>query len=164
VGALKSGSADVTALPSPQHLRAIEAGFPVIMDVTREQIEWLDTGIAMQERWVRREPQAAEALVKAFVEAAFCGWANKAFTKRVLVKYIKSEDDEVLEPGYRDFLEYQAKEFCPGVAGIQAIIEEMIEVNPKVKGLSPEEVVDLSLLDRVERSGFVTEMRRRYPR
>lgn len=162
--ALKSASADATALPSPQHLRAIKAGFPVITDVTKEQIEWLHTAISMQEGWVRREPAGAEALVKAFVEATYYGWANKAFTKKVLAKYIKSEDDEVLEQGYRDFMEYQAKDFRPTQAAVRAIIDEMAEVNPKVKELKPEEVVDVSILNQLDRSGFMAEMRKQYRR
>ena len=164
LAALKAGTADVTALPSPQHVRAIKAGFPVLMDVTKEQIEWLHTGIAMKESWARQNPRAAEALMKTFVEATVYGWTNKALAKKVLAKYIKSEDDEVLEQGYRDFLEYQPKDFRPTSAGIQAAIEELVEANPKVKGLKPEEIVDLSLLVELERTGFVAEMKRRYGR
>ncbi len=162
LAALKAGSADVTALPSPQHLRAIKSGFPVVMDVTKEQIPWLHTGVAMKESWVRQHPRVAEALVKTFVEATFYGRANKAFTKKVLARYVKSEDDEVLEQGFRDFLEYQPSDFRPNVAGIQAAIEELAEANAKAKDLKPEEVMDLGLLAELERTGFIAEMRRRY--
>jgi len=164
LAALKAGSADVTPLPTPQHLRAIKDGFPVIMDVTKEGLEWPHTVIAMRESWVRQQPKVAEALMKTFVEATYYGWANKAFTKKVLAKYIKSDDDEVLEQGYRDFLEHQAKDFRPGSAGIQAAIEELTESNPNVKNLKPQDVVDPSLLDQLERSGFVKEMAARYRR
>ncbi len=164
LAALKAGTADVTPLPSPQHLRAVKDGFPVVMDVTREKLEWTHGGVAMQESWIRREPRTALALVKTFVEATFYGWANKAFTKTVLARYIKSEDDEVLEQGYRDFLEAQAKDFRPSRAGIQAAIEELAEANSRVRDLKPEELVDLGLLGELERSGFMAEMKRRYPR
>ena len=164
LAALKAGTADVTPLPSPQHLRAVKGGYPVVMDVSKEQLEWIHTVVAMKESWVRREPRVAEALAKTFVEASYYGWANKAFTKKVLAKYIKSEDDEVLEQGYRDFLDHQARDFRPSPAGIQAAIEELAEANPKVKDLKPAEVADSSLLDQLERSGFIAEMKRRYAR
>jgi NitT/TauT family transport system substrate-binding protein len=162
LAALKAGTADATPLPSPQHLRAVKAGFPVVMDVTKEQLEWLHAGVAMKESWARREPRVADALVKTFVEATFYGWANKTFSKRALAKYIKSEDDEVLEQGYRDFLEHQAKDLRPSRAGTQAAIDELAEANPKVKDLKPEEVMDLGFLAELERTGFIAEMRRRY--
>lgn len=164
LAALRAGTADVTALPSPQHLRAIKEGFPVVMDVSKEQLDWVHAGVAMKESWARKEPRVAEALVKTFVEATFYGWANKAFTKKVLAKYIKSEDEEVLEHGYRDFFEHQAKDFRPSPAGIRTAIEELAEANPKVKGLKLEEIVDPSLLDQLERSGFLREMVARYRR
>ncbi len=164
LAALKAGTADVTPLPSPQHLRAIKEGFPVVMDVAKENLAWLHTGIALKESWIRREPRVAEALMKTFVEATFYGWANKEFTKKVLAKYIKDDSEDVLEQGYRDFVEYQARDFRPSVPGIQAVIEEMAEVNPKVKDLRPEEITDLSLLDQLERSGFIAEMKKRYSR
>lgn len=164
LAAIKAGTADVTPLPSPQHLRATKAGFPVVMDISKEELEWIHTGIAMKESWARQNPRVALALMKTFVEATFYGWANKAFTKKVLAKYIKSEDDEVLELGFRDFLEHQAKDFRPSPTGTQVAIEEMVEANPKAKGLKPEEIVDLSLLVELERTGFVAEMKRRYGR
>ena len=164
LAALKAGTADVTPLPSPQHVRAIKGGFPVVMDVAQENLAWIHTGIAMKESWVRQQPRVAEALVKTFVEATLYGWANKEFTKKVLAKYIKDDSEDVLEQGYRDFVEYQAKNFRPSSAGIQAAIEEMAEINPKVKDVKPEAIVDLSLLDQLERSGFVAEMKKRYSR
>ena len=164
LAALKAGSVDVTALPSPQHLRAIKAGFPVVMDVTKEQLPWLHAGVALKEGWAPRESQIAEALMKTFVEATFYGWSNKTMTKKVLANYIKNNDEQVLEQGYHDFLEYQAKDFRPLLPGITAAINELAETNPKVKGLRPEEVIDPTILERLERSGFVAEMKKRYGR
>lgn len=161
---LKIGSADATALPSPQHLRAIQAGYRVILDVTKEQLSWIHTGVGMKESWLRAEPKAAEALVKAFVEATYYGWKNKEVTKKVLAKYIRSDDDEVLEQGYRDFIEYQPKDFRPSPAGIQAAIDELAEVNPKVKDVKPADIVNLTLIEQLERSGFMAEMKQRYSR
>lgn len=161
---LKIGSADATALPSPQHLRAIRAGYPVIMDVTKEQLSWFHTGVGMKEGWLRAEPKAAEALMKAFIEATYYGWKNKDVAKKALAKYIRSDDEEVLEQGYRDFLEYQPKDFRPSPAGIQAAIDELTEVNPKVKDVKPADIVNLSLIEQLERSGFMAEMKRTYSR
>jgi NitT/TauT family transport system substrate-binding protein len=161
---LKIGSADATALPSPQHLRAIRAGYPVILDVTKEQLSWFHTGVGMKESWLRAETKAAEALVKAFVEATYYGWKNKDVTRKVLARYIRSDDDEVLKQGYRDFLEYQPKDFRPSPAGIQAAIDELAEVNPKVKDVKPADIVNLTLIEQLERSGFMAEMKQHFSR
>jgi NitT/TauT family transport system substrate-binding protein len=164
LAALKAGTADATALPSPLHLRALKAGFPLVLDVSKEGLEWLHTGVAMTESRIRRDPGLAEALVKTFVEASFQGWADPALTKKVLARYVNSDDDEVLEEGYRDFLEHQAQDFRPNRAAAQAAIAELAEVNPKAKTLTPEEIVDPSLVDGLERSGFIAQTRRRYAR
>ena len=160
---LRVGSADATALPSPQHIRAIKEGFPVILDVTRDQLPWFHTGVAMKESWLRSESKAAEAMVKSFIEATYYGWKNKETTKKVLAKYIRSDDDEVLEQGYLDFLNYQPRDFRPSPVGIQAAIDELSEINPRVKGVKPADVVDLSMIEQIERSGFFGEMKKLYP-
>jgi NitT/TauT family transport system substrate-binding protein len=160
---LRVGSADATALPSPQHIRALKEGFPVILDVTKEQLSWFHTGVAMKESWLRSESKVAQAMVRSFIEAVYYGWKNKEATKKVLGKYVRSDDDEVLEQGYLDFLNYQPRNFRPSPAGIQTAIDELSEVNPKVKGVKASEVVDLSIIEQLERSGFIGEMKKLYP-
>lgn len=164
LAALKAGTADATPLPSPQHLRAVKDGLPVIMDVAREQLDWLHAGVAMTESQLRREPRLALALVRTFLEATLYGWTHKAFTKAVLARYVKSEDDEVLEQGYRDFVEHQARDFRPSLTGVLAVVAELAESNPKVKGVKPEDVVDLGPFEALEKDGVVGDLKRRYPR
>jgi len=47
--------------------------------------------------------------------------------------------------------------------GIQYLLDEVASKLPNAKSANPEQFVDLSLLQQLEREGFFAEMAKRYP-
>jgi hypothetical protein len=55
-----------------------------------------------------------------------------------------------------------AKRPYPTLKGIQYILDEMVPKVPQAKTTKPEQFVDLSLLQQLEKEGFFAEMTKRY--
>jgi hypothetical protein len=56
-----------------------------------------------------------------------------------------------------------AKKPYPTLKGIQFLLDEVAAKMPNAKSAKPEQFVDLSLLQQLEKEGFFAEMAKRYP-
>jgi hypothetical protein len=51
----------------------------------------------------------------------------------------------------------------PPLNGIQYLLDDLAAKNPQAKTAKPEQFVDLSLLQQLEKEGFFADMAKRYP-
>ena len=88
---------------------------------------------------------------------------NREETRRITAKYMRTTDPEVLDATYDWFVKRVSKKPYPTLKGIQYLLDEVASKLPNAKNAKPEQFVDLSLLQQLEREGFFTEMAKRYP-
>jgi hypothetical protein len=72
-------------------------------------------------------------------------------------------DAEVLDATYTAFVKTVAKRPAPTLKGIQFLLDEVAAKMPNAKSAKPEQFVDLSLLQQLDKEGFFAEMAKRYP-
>jgi hypothetical protein len=84
---------------------------------------------------------------------------DRAYSLDVLRKYARIEDPEVLDNTYALYVEkYFVKVPLPTVAGLQNIIDDYAEVNPRAKGIDATPMVDPSLIQDLQREGFFRQL------
>jgi len=100
------------------------------------------------------------AFVKAMVEAVALMQNDPEGTKAVLAKYLELDpvtEAANLEETYQAIIlnAFETKPY-PSIAGIQTVIDSLYPENPDVANITPEQTIDLSILDELEKSGFFT--------
>lgn len=78
---------------------------------------------------------------------------DKEFSKQVLKKYGKITDDEIAEGTWQDYAPTILRVPRPSEKGLQAAIESVFKGKTPLP--KPEIFVDNSLIDQLEKSGFV---------
>jgi hypothetical protein len=81
---------------------------------------------------------------------------DKEFSKKVLAKYGKLTDEEILEGTWQDYAPTLQKSPRPSLSAVQYLIENQFAGKkplPKV-----EQFVDSSLAEQLEKSGFVDSL------
>src|SRR5205814_2044461 len=78
---------------------------------------------------------------------------DKEFSKRVLGKYGKITDDELLEGAWQDYAPTIQKVPRPSLKAIQFLIETQFK--DKTPLPKPESFVDTSVIDQLEKSGVI---------
>ena len=101
--------------------------------------------------------------LKSYVEAIFYIHRNRDETRKIVAKYLRLSDPEVLDATYTAFVKSVAKKPYPTLKGIQFLLDEVAAKMPNAKSARPEQFVDLSLLQQLEKEGFFAEMAKRYP-
>jgi hypothetical protein len=104
----------------------------------------------------RLTPPRPRALAPRFLRAFTRGMhrcrTDKEFSKKVLGKYGKITDEETLEGTWQDYAPTLQKTPRPSLKAIQFMIENQYPDNKALP--KPEQFVDLSLVEQLEKSGF----------
>jgi NitT/TauT family transport system substrate-binding protein len=163
LAAVDAGRIDATILTPSEMPRARKQGLVEVYDMLDLGIEVQGNGFATSRSFVRSNREIALAALKGYVEALFYIPRNREETRRITAKFMRTTDPEVLDATYDWFVKRVAKKPYPTLKGIQYLLDEVASKLPNAKSVKPEQFVDLSLLQQLEREGFFTEMAKRYP-
>ena len=162
LAAVEAGRIDATILTPSEMPRARKQGLVEVYDMLDLGIEVQGNGFATSRSFIRSNREIALSALKGYVEALFYIPRNREETRRITAKYMRTTDPEVLDATYDWFVKRVSKKPYPTLKGIQYLLDEVASKLPNSKSAKPEQFVDLSLLQQLEREGFFTEMAKRY--
>jgi NitT/TauT family transport system substrate-binding protein len=159
---LASGRIDATMFTSSAAPSARKAGFVELFQIADLGIEVQGNGFATSRAYIASNRDIVKSALKGFVEAIYFVYANKKDAQRVFSKYMRTNDPEVLEDSYQGYIKMIPKKPYPTLKGIQYLLDALAPQTPAAKTAKPEQFVDLSFLQELEKEGFFDEMAKRY--
>jgi NitT/TauT family transport system substrate-binding protein len=163
LAAMTAGKIDGSLFTSSAAAPARRAGFVELLQVADLGVEVQGNGFATSRAYVQSNRDVVKNALKAFVEAIYYIYANKKEAQRVFAKYMRTNDPEVLEDSYNGYIKTIPKKPYPTLTGIQFMLDMLAEKMPQAKTAKPEQFVDLSFLQELEKENFFNEMAKRYP-
>jgi NitT/TauT family transport system substrate-binding protein len=152
--ALSVGALDATLVSPPLDLTAKKQGFSVLVNVAELGIPYPQLVIETSDRFNRENPQAVKSFIKGFIEGIYYTAAHKDETKKIITKYLKTTDPEILEATYQSFLQVTDYSANPNLEGIRNAIEEVAQRVPAAKNKKPEDFIDTRFLKELQRENF----------
>ncbi|HSK29865.1 MAG TPA: ABC transporter substrate-binding protein [Candidatus Limnocylindria bacterium] len=162
-GAMNAGRIDATFFTSSASAPARRAGFNELFHVSDLGVEVQGNGFATSRSYIASNRDTVKNALKGFVEAIYFVYANKKEAQQVFAKYMRTNDKEVLEDSYNGYIKWIPKKPYPTLKGIQYMLDLVAPTLPHAKNAKPEQFVDLSFLQELEKEGFFNEMAKRYP-
>lgn len=105
--------------------------------------------------------ETVRRFMKAYVEGIHYYKTHKALSLAVIARYLKTSDTEAVEEAYNEIgLKRTPSKPYPTLKGIQLILDEIGEKNPKAKGMKPEAFVDLRFVKELDESGAIDRLYR----
>ena len=163
LAALAGGKIDATFFTSSTAAPARKAGFTELLQIADLGVEVQGNGFATSRGYIKSSRETVLAALKGFVEAIYFIFSNKKEAQRIFAKYMRTSDPDVLEDSYQAYVKTIPKKPYPTLKGIQFILDMLAPQMPEAKNAKPEQFVDLSFLQELEKEGFFTEMAKRYP-
>jgi ABC-type nitrate/sulfonate/bicarbonate transport system substrate-binding protein len=141
---------------------AKKRGYGEIYDMLDMGVEIQGNGFATSRSYIKAEREIVKGALKGYVEAIYYIYHNKEGTKKIIAKYLRNSDPDVLEAAHQGFVKMVPKKPYPTLKGIQFLLDQFSAKIPQAKSAKPEQFVDLSLLQDLEREGFFAELAKRY--
>jgi NitT/TauT family transport system substrate-binding protein len=163
IAAVNSGVLDATYVATSAAPLARKAGLQELVQIGDLGVEVQGNGFATSRAYIASNRDTVKSALKGFVEAIYFIYSNKKDAQRVFSKYMRSNDPAVLEDSYNGYIKSIPKKPYPTLKGIQFMLDVLTPTLPQAKNFKPEQFVDLSFLQELEKEGFFTEMAKRYP-
>ena len=155
---LVNGSVDATIIAPPFDVTAKKQGYTILANMAELGIPYPQQVVETTDRYIREQPVLTKNFLKAFLEGIHYGATNKDGTKKILAKYLKISDPEILEATYQSYLQTTDRKSFPNMQGIQTALDEVARRVPAAKAKKPADFVNNRFLDELEKEGFYKQL------
>ena len=160
IAAVETANADAAMLTPPMTLQARKLGMTLIADASKLGIPYSSLFFVSRRPYMTKNRADLLNFTKAMIEGVHYYKANKEFSMKVIGKYMKVEDREVIEENFREYdfplKPYPAKEY------FALPIQEVGKKDPKVLKEDPDRFADQSLVKELDASGFIDKLTHEY--
>ena len=157
IQALASGGVDAADLNYPADAQAERLGFKVLWDAKKE-VSYPSMSVVTRRKSVLEDRDTVMRMVKAHVEAIHYLKNNKEASMKILSKYLKTTDRELLEGSYEIYRQDFIAVPYPITQGLQATYDYVALQRPDVWKHKPEEFMDPSFIAELEKTGFIARL------
>jgi NitT/TauT family transport system substrate-binding protein len=158
--AINGGSVDATLLSPPEHFEAQRLGMKILLNLRDLNVPYQGSGLVVTQRLLARNRDLAKRFLKAFVEAIHAVRTNSTLSKRAFAKYRQTKDEKQIEDAYQTLREMVPPKPYPSIDGFKTIIQDAVARIPAAKNANPKDFIDTSLLEELDRSGFIDALYR----
>jgi len=154
--ALISGRIDATIVDPSVSGPLKERSFSYLGNLQDLGVPFVNNSVATTRRFLKEHPRTAEAIVKTIIEgnAYMLNPANRTTVTAILGKNLRVPQKEA-DKAYEDLLPKVERKPYPSMEAVKATVHVMGLRNPKIAQLKPEDLVDVSILQKLEQSGFM---------
>ena len=148
-GAFQGGN-----LSSPGDFRAKKLGFTLLADFAKVGLDYPTVSLVSTRSYVKKDPATVKQFIIAYSEGVHRLFTDKELGMKIIAKYTRTQDREVLESSYAYATNFIEKTPRLPLKGLETILEQMAATNPKAKQHKAEDFVDASFYNELEKSGF----------
>jgi NitT/TauT family transport system substrate-binding protein len=161
VASLRGGRIHGAILSYPTITYARREGFREMLDIASLGTPYAANGITIRQSFMRQRRETAENFLKAFLESIARVKKDKTLAIDVMGKYLRTKDREMLDETYEFAItKYLKARPYPTLEAFRSVVEELSHVNPKAKGEDPRRFYDDTILQELDKSGFINTLYR----
>jgi NitT/TauT family transport system substrate-binding protein len=155
VNALTNGTIHGGAYNLGETLFLKQQGHRQLLDTALTGVEYQHTAVATTRDILSRNRRALVSYTRAIIEAMAWMKNNKQESLKMMAKYLRISDRQVLEAQYEENTnKLYVKKPYPTLAGVKTILDSLHR-NEKAKTAKPEQFVDMSIVRELDESGFI---------
>ena len=156
IAAMQKGIVQFTVVTEAEKPIVDKLGYPVLLDLISLRIPFPQRGIYTTGKLIKEQPETVRRYIRAYVEAIHYFKTRKEETMRIMSKYSRVEDRQVLEHTQSWFTHNMPDAPYPPLEGYQTVLQEMATTNPKAAGVNVKDSVDIRFVKELEDSGFIS--------
>ena len=139
--AMRTGAIDGGILSPPTSTAARDLGYRPLLHIPDLGREFTFSGIAAKRSFVQSQPEIARAYMASLTDAAKIYKEDSRAALRVLRKYMRAED-RILESGYKEYDKAISSPPYPGLKGLEAVRDSLLDSTPQLKNVDLRKFVD----------------------
>ena len=145
----------------PATSRAVKLGNRVLLHLPTFNIPYASTGVSTRGDIIRDDPDLVKRYLSAEVEAIALMKKDRAFTMKVLSKYLRTTDSDLLAESYDiQISKYMMKVPLTTTEAVRSVLDELAERSPKAREQEPSKFFDDRFVRQLQTSDFIDSLYR----
>jgi ABC-type nitrate/sulfonate/bicarbonate transport system substrate-binding protein len=165
--ALEGGSIDATSLDGVFSRKAKAKGFVALADFSQANIPIMNHLVAVKRSYLQRQSDTVENVLRALIEGLAFTWSpkSKSAVLKSVMRRLRITEMGFAEEGYQELLTRGGleKKPHPSLEGVRNVQRLMMSSNPRVGEVKLEEIIDRSIMRKLDDSGFIDRLYSIYP-
>ena len=152
--ALIAGQVDAGVVSPPTNSRARKAGLNELMNLAKDGPEFVSVAIGTSRSYIKANEDTVRRVVRSYAEGVQLFKANKSAAQRMMQKYLRVKEQDILDDAYNQFREYL--EYPPYVTrkAIENVIADVAVSDAAGKNSKPEDFMDMRFVAELDKQGF----------
>ena len=159
MAAAMSGQIAGTMEQYPDTAELARHGYHVLVDVTDIAGDYPNTSYATNRSFLKSRPEVVKKFMMAMATAVHEYKRNPAVAIPLTQKFLDVKDVNNAKAAYDAYVKVYPDDLRASLPGVALVLKEIARKEPKAAALKPEQFVDLSTLDALEREGFFARLR-----
>ena len=156
--ALTTGAIDGAMLSGDKKVQAEKMGFHVTIDLSQLPIYYPVNGVVASKKFLASNPESARNFLKSWVEGIKAYKTDKELSLKVLAKYLKLNDRDVLEKSYEIYRPVYKKVSYGDKRAVTFALEQMTGEIPNSAKLNAADFIDNTIITELEKTGFIDHL------
>jgi ABC-type nitrate/sulfonate/bicarbonate transport system substrate-binding protein len=140
----------------PLYPKAAKMGMRELVNFGQVGVEDINGTVITTRSFIAQQRETALRFLRAFTRRMHRYRTDKEYSKKILAKYGKITDEEIVEGTWQDYAPTLQKSPRPSLKAIQFLIENQFQGKEPLP--KPEQFVDTSLVDQLEKNGFIESL------
>lgn len=159
LGAMLQGVVDATVVTVSGYVTGQKMGFHSILDLGQANIPYEAAGLITTRALMRDNSDLVLRYVKGFVAGIHYAKTNREPTLKILAKYMRTDDRDVLNASY-DYFVGRIIPRVPYVSekGLQAVVDFIRQRNPQTPNVKATDFMDNRYIKELDDSGFIKSL------
>ena len=156
LAAMSQGVVDATVVTVGGYVAAQKLGFHSILDLSQANIPYEAASMITTRSLIKENPEMVRRFIRGFVAAIQYAQTHREVTLKVLSKYMRTTDADILNASYDQYVGRVIPR-VPYVSekGLQAVIDFIRQRNPQAANVKPQDVMDNRFIKELDDSGFI---------
>jgi len=157
LAALDAKLVDAADLSHPFDTQAEKKGYRVLWDA-RIEVPYPSMSVVTRKKTIQDDRDTVARMIRAHVEGIHFLKTQKEASQKILAKYLKTNDKEILEGSYEIYKDDFIAVPYPITQGLQTTYEYVAQRRPEIYSHKPEEFTDPSFIAELDKSGFIKKL------
>jgi NitT/TauT family transport system substrate-binding protein len=159
IAAVMSGQVSATVEQYPDTAELTRKGFHVLVDMTDIAGEYPNTAYVTSRAYLKSNPEVVKRFLSAMATAVHAYKTNPSVAIPLTQKFLAVKDEANAKAAYEAYVKIYPDDLRPSLKGLRLVLDEIAKTSPRAAAMKPEQFVDTSTLDAMEREGFFTKLR-----
>ena len=158
-GALRAGTLDAGVINAELAILARREGYRELVDIAKMGINFPTSSVVTTRSFIKRNENTVRKFVRGFVEGVHFGKTQRAPAINIMKKYLRSSDAAMFDELYEMYIVRNIPRIPrPAPEALKTVLDQMVETDPRVANLRPEQFIDGRFFQELEKEGFIQRL------